>query len=143
MLALCPGGECCYRIFAMIYLLYWPDPRAHCHCNTRANPNCTAGSIRRAYVCDMFWLLTRESVVRHPTLLDVSPHLKPERRYPPAAGLQCSDAVPLVVSQVGSRSLERRGFCYLMFSHGTYYDLLCCCLLYKSTVLVRQVYRFR
>ena len=49
------------------------------HCNTRASPNSTAGSIGRL-VRDTFWLLFRESVVMpHPTQPGVSPHIKPEK----------------------------------------------------------------
>ena len=53
------------------------------------------------------------------------PHLKPERRDPPAAGRQYSHAVPQLVSRLGSCKLERHGFVSALFSYHTYLALLC------------------
>ena len=68
----------------------------------------------------MFWLLSRESVVMlmMPPNPDVSPHLKLERRYPPAAGLQqCCYAVTQLVSRLRSRNLERHDVWQHVFSY--------------------------
>ena len=54
VLALCPGGECCFRNFARIYLRFYPDPLVHYHCNTRANPDSTTEDNKDSLI---FWLL--------------------------------------------------------------------------------------
>lgn len=63
----------------------------------------------------------------HPTLLDVSPHLKPEGRDPPAVGRQQYwYAVLQLVSRLGYRNLERHDFCQRIVPYRIYvlYDLL-------------------
>ena len=101
VLALYLGEECCFRIFVRYFLRYSPDPPSpllRYSCNPRFH--------RREHlegICDIFWVLTRGSVG---IIFGVFPHMKPERRYPPAAGLQYSSVVPQVVSRLGSRNLE-------------------------------------
>ena len=62
---------------------------------------------------------------RHSTLLDVSPHFKPERRDPAAAGLQqYSYAVPRLVSRLGSAiwsDMDMSAHCFRVIR--TSYDL--------------------
>ena len=108
----CPRSCSCYvpagsAVFAFLQestCFFFPHPLAHHHWNTRANPDSTTESIRRA-ACDMFWLLTRESVVvprnRNSNLKDEIHLLRDCRiRMPPCK----------LVSRLAYRNLERHGF---------------------------------
>ena len=73
-----PGeASCCPRFFTQNMLVFDPNPcsTSQNHCNTRANSNSTAGSIKGA-VCDIVWFLSREGVVMPPnaTRCVTAPH---------------------------------------------------------------------
>ena len=106
-----PGGTCCFSFFFFLnpkicWFLTRP-PNTHSHCNARENPDSPAEGIKKSvqYVISFGYCPARAWIC-HPTHPDVPPHLKPERRYPPATGLQYSYPVPQLVSRLRSRNLE-------------------------------------
>ena len=108
------------------------DPIPYCsswhHCNTRPNPGSTTGNIRRVPTI-YFGYWSARVWLRHPTLIDLSPHLTREndmhllRDYSihvPSRTLYCG----WDLENLGGYDL-----CKSIISCHTYYDLLSCCFL--------------
>ena len=105
-----PGGA--FRVLTR-------PPSSNDCCNTRANPDSTAGSIKRT-VCDIFWLLSRESgyATRPNPMCYRTSNLTDEicllRDYS-----SVTYTVPQLVSRLRFRNIERQDLWQLIFSYHT------------------------